>query len=210
MKTKALFLIFLVSNIALTAQIDNNESRRKKEIDIHYNWVHIGQNISLNYNHYFQRHAVSVGVKKHFNQPGSDYQRYTYKNSGFAINQKESFGLNMGYKFDILKNRKIVTPYIFFRSELSYLRNKNIIQYIEMVNDFPTMSEITFISTPYFISENVIGVGMTTKVYKNWHLNQSVGFGVSTFRNKDVIYIPSRNLMYDPATLLRVGLTYEI
>ena len=210
MKTKAIFLIFLVFNVVLKAQIDNNESTRKKEVDIHYNWVHIGQNLSLSYNHYFQRHAVSVGVKKHLNQMGSDYDRYTYKNSGYALNQMESFGINLGYKFDILRNREIVTPYLFFRTELSYLRKRNIFQYAEIVNDYPAISELTFISTPYFISENVIGIGMTTKVYKNWHLNQSIGFGVSTFRNKDVTYIPSRTLMYDPATLFRVGLTYKI
>jgi hypothetical protein len=210
MKTKVLLLIFLVCNVALKAQNNNQDIRSKKEIDVHYNWVHIGQNLSINYNHYFQRHAVSMGVKRHFNQMGSGNSDYVYKNSGYASNQKESFGLNLGYKFDILRNRNIVTPYLFFRSELSYLRKRNTYQVTRFENDVPVTSDWTFTSTPYFISENVIGIGMTIRVYQNWHMNQSVGYGVSTFRNKDITYIPSRLFRYDPATLIRVGVTYRI
>jgi len=202
-----------VFNTCLNAQTNSgSESKNKKEIDIHYNWAHIGNNISINYNHYIGRHAVTLGIKKHYNEPITDNQGYVYKKRGYAQNNKESIGLNIGYRFDILKNREIVTPYFFFQSQISNLRFRRVYENIDIVDNKPTISEYTTITSPRFITENVIGIGMTTKIFKNFYLNQSAGIGVSTFKSKDDGYYPAsaNKTVSDPASLIRMGLTYRL
>src|SRR5436190_22327253 len=104
MKKIVFTTLILMFTILSFSQKDSINHRFKKEIDINYNWSLIGRNLSINYNQYIGRHAIIIGVKQHYNNGAiTDNQNYVYKNRGCATNFGESIGLNIGYKFDLLK-----------------------------------------------------------------------------------------------------------
>lgn len=209
MKNKILFIIILASSSIINAQTNAIEDISKKEIDLHYNLAHSGHNLSLNYNYYYGRHAGTIGLKKHLNQILIDDSRFAYKHNGYAQNFNEYIGINLGYKFDLLKNREIVTPYLFFQSQFSHLKMRLAGEYIDNSNNDPEIKKHVHVTNPYFIVENIIGIGMTTKIYKNLYLNQSVGCGISILRGSLNDLSPP-TIDWDPASLLRLGITYRL
>lgn len=78
------------------SQTDTLYKKNKSEIDVNYNWSHIGRSLNINYSHYFGQHAIIIGIKQHYNSVIIDNQHYYYKNRGHAENFSESIGLNIG------------------------------------------------------------------------------------------------------------------
>ena len=196
------------------SQKDSLRKSHKKEIDVNYNWSHIGRSLNLNYNHYFGRHALSIGVRQHYNSVITDNQGYAYKNRGYATNFNESIGINIGYKCDLLKKSEIVIPYLFFQSQLSNIRFKTEYETYEMNVNTNSMMEkrITEISNPFFVTENYIGFGLKARLIKNLFLNQTIGGGIATFKGdntKGKLFEKPLNYNIEFSHSIKIGLIYQ-
>lgn len=201
-------IILLLSHNSYS-QKDSIGSRFKKEIDVNYNWALIGRNLSVNYNQYIGRHALIIGVKQHYNTPPESTQFFVYKNAGHAENFIESIGLNIGYKFDLLKHHDYLMPYLFFQSQISNIRYRR--SWTTIVNDQngQYISRNTETTDPLFTTENIIGFGLKVKLYKNLFLNQTAGLGIATFKDGETHPFANtqlKNFDIDWATSIKLGL----
>lgn len=195
------------------AQTDTIARKFKKEIDCNYNWSHIGRNLSINYNQYIGRHAITIGVKQHYNNGAiTDNQHYLYKNRGHANNFIESIGINIGYKFDLFKSHEYLMPYVFFQSQLSNIRFKQEYERFETNSSNSIYYKtITEISEPLFVTENYVGFGLKVRLYKNLFLNQSIGGGIATFKTSEKYYQNGklRNYNLEGCLSIKIGLIYQ-
>lgn len=194
------------------SQKDSLRKSHKKEIDVNYNWSHIGRSLNINYNHYFGHHALSIGVRQHYNSVITDNQGYVYKNRGYATNLQESIGLNIGYKYDFLKKSSIVIPYLFFQSQLSNIRFKHPYEYYESSSNGIYTVIASENTNPIFVTENYIGFGLKVKLFKDLFLNQTIGGGIATFKGdntKGKIFEKSINYDIEFSHSIKIGLIYQ-
>ena len=212
---KKLFTLCFIYICALNsaAQIDSINRKNKKEIDVNYNWSHIGRSLNINYNHYFERHAISIGIRQHYNNGAiTDNQSYFYKNRGCATNFSESIGINIGYKYDLLKKHDYLMPYLFFQSQISNIRFKRNYEYSEFQNNVVVYNTYSEISEPLFVTENYIGFGLKVKLFKNLFLNQTIGVGIATFKGKNtsgVLFNKPINFNIEFSHSIKIGLIYQ-
>lgn len=203
-----------MSTLNYYSQTDSITSKFKNEIDCNYNWSHIGRSLNLNFNQYFGRHALIIGIKQHYNSLIVDDQHYVYKNRGNASNFAESIGINIGYKYDLLKKSKIVIPYLFFQSQISNIRFKNSYEIYETNSNTTSIyaKRITDLSDPFFVTENYFGFGLKVKIYKNLFLNQTIGAGIATFQGKNTssqLFKKQINYDIEFSHSIKIGLIYK-
>ncbi len=195
--------MLLLIGFQLKAQTDSTKQQNKKEIDAHFNWTELDKNTTLNYLHYFGRTALTVGIKIHHN-PRNTYYLHPLDNTiRYPQNFKESIGLNLGYKYELLKNNKDVMPYLFFQTQLSNMRLHNIIK----------MQNRIIASGKYYITQNILGFSLLIKMTKKWCFNQSVGVGLTTITAKHFNPVSEKYLIENyprRETLVRLGFTYRI
>ncbi|MES2566906.1 MAG: hypothetical protein V4565_08565 [Bacteroidota bacterium] len=195
------------------SQIDSTNRKNNNEIDVNYNWSHIGRSLNLNYNHYFGRHAIAIGIRQHYNNGAiTDNQNYVYKNRGYATNFRESIGLNIGYKFDLLKKHKYLMPYIFFQSQISNISFKRIHENPEIWDNTLIIQRYTETSKPLFVTENYVGFGLKVRLYNNLFLNQSIGVGIATFageNTKGMLFNKPINFNIEFSHSIKIGLIYQ-
>lgn len=210
MKTFQSFLIFFLFHSFLSGQTNLIENR--KEIELLFNKAYIDQNISISYGHVWKKHAVSIGIKSHLNFTEECYKGNFFRERGYAKNIKETIGLNAGYRYDLFENKENIIPYLFLNVQMSYLSISHPFEYTDFSGSQQgvTHYHVTFYFGPLFIVENTCGIGLTTKIFKNWYLNQGVGIGITTIPIKGINFTPPRNIHLDITTLLRIGLTYRI
>lgn len=211
MKKLVISIYCILISVVAYAQKDTSSNRFKKELDVNYNWSHIGRNLSINYNQYIGRHAFIIGVKQHYNSVITDNQGYAFRNRGYANNFGESIGLNIGYKYDLLKQHDYLMPYIFFQSQLSNISYKYIgdeIIYSPNGNYIHSYSEVV---GPFFTTENFIGFGLKIRLYKNLFLNQTAAVGLTTIESKEPYILRGKKRSYhiDGATSIKLGLIYQ-
>ncbi|MCD6019174.1 MAG: hypothetical protein K0S53_2295 [Bacteroidetes bacterium] len=211
-------LIILLSLICIQSstyfsQTDSLFRKNKKEIDVNYNWSHLGRSMNLNYNHYFGCHALSIGVRQHYNNGAiTDNQNYVYKNRGYSTNFSESIGLNIGYKFDLLKKHDYLMPYLFFQSQISNIRFKRTYEYSEIRDNVLVYHTDSEISKLFLVTENYIGFGLKVKLYKNLYLNQTIGVGIATFKGEDtrgMLFNKPINANIEFSHSVKIGLIYQ-
>ncbi len=175
---KSLFLIGLI--FCAFKSISQEEAQNKKfEIDAFYNWSMTGRSISVIANKPFKQHVISFGVKYHDNHFITDNQNYSYKNRFREEKLKEALGMNLGYRFDFIKQNEVVNPYVFYLLQASYLRlirNYTYDPYSGNTAGFVLID----VTDPFYIFEHVIGVGIQTKLFKGFYLNQSAGMTKKT------------------------------
>ncbi len=212
---KKLFILCIICFGALNSFSQNDSINRKKknEIDVNYNWSHIGRSLNLNYNHYFGRQAISIGIRQHYNNGAiTDNQNYVYKNRGYSTNFKESFGLNIGYKLDLLRKHDYLMPYVFFQSQISNIRFKTTYDSPGVWENMLIINTYTEMSEPLFVTENYIGFGLKVKLYKNLFLNQTIGVGIATFKGKDtkgMLFNKPINFNIEFSHSIKIGLIYQ-
>lgn len=211
---KNLFIVIIICMNALNyySQKDSISNKFKKEIDVNYNWSQIGRNLSINYNQYFGRHALIIGVKQHYNNGViTDNQNYVYKNRGYATNFSESIGLNIGYKFDLLKHHEYLMPYLFFQSQISKIRFKETYNVLITSPNGYYVKTDSETSESVFTTENNFGFGLKVKLFKNIFLNQTIGGGIATFKRSEAFYSNGRLTKYDfeLCTSIKIGLIYQ-
>lgn len=212
MKNLFILIIICMNTLNYYSQIDSISNKFKKEIDVNYNWSHIGRNLSINYNQYVGRHAIIIGVKQHYNNGAiTDNQNYAYKNRGYATNFSESIGLNIGYKFDLLRKNGCVMPYVFFQSQISNIRFRTTYDNPEVWNNGLIIKTYTETSKQMFVTENYFGFGLKVKLFKNIFLNQTIGGGIATFKRSEAIYNNRRLTKYDfeLCSSIKIGLIYQ-
>lgn len=212
MKYLALAFFSMLLSLTIYSQKDSLISRFKKEIDVNYNWALIGRNLSINYNQYVGRHAFIIGLKQHYNTPPESTQFFVYRNAGHAENFTESIGLNIGYKYDLLKSHDYLMPYLFFQSQISNIRYRR--SYLTIVNDQSCsyISHETETTPTLLTTENIIGFGLKVKLHKYLYMNQTVGLGIATFRDGEVHPFANtklKNFDIDWATSIKIGLIYQ-
>lgn len=184
MKKQFIIVFICLCVLKNYSQSDSIKRINKKEIDVNYNWSDIGRSLNINYNHYFGRHALTVGVKQHYNSVITDNQSYLYKKRGYSTNFQESIGLNIGYKYDLLKKSSFFMPYLFFQSQISNIRFKNTYENIETSSSGLYIRTISEITEPIFVTENYIGLGLKIKLFKHLFLNETIGGGLATFKGE--------------------------
>lgn len=214
MKKLILLGIICIHSLNYFSQTDSTFRKNKNEIDVNNNWSHIGRSLNLNYNHYFGRHAISIGIRQHYNNGAiTDNQNYFYKNRGYSTNFKESIGLNIGYRFDLLKKHDYLMPYLFFQSQISNIRFKRIYEYAEIRNNTLVHHTDSEVSDLLLVTENYIGFGLKVKLYKNLFLNQTIGVGIATFKGKDtkgMLFNKPINFNIEFSHSIKIGLIYQL
>lgn len=213
MKKLIILSLICIYSMNYFSQTDSVFRRNKNEIDVNYNWSHIGRSLNINYNHYFGRHAVIIGIKKHYNNAGiTEMPRYVFKNKGHATNFKESIGMNIGYRFDLLKKHEYLMPYIFFQSQISNIRFNGSYTNPEIEDNMLVYNTYHDISEPIFVTENYLGIGLKVKLYKNLYLNQTIGVGLATFKGKDtrgMLFNKPINTNLEFSHSIKIGLIYQ-
>lgn len=201
---KRIFCCFSLTLILFTAFAQDTIPRPKLEIDAFYNWSMVGKSISLLVNKPLGRHVISAGLKYHDNHIITDKQNYVYKNRFREDGTREALGLNIGYRFDLCRKNQIVNPYLFYLLQVSYLRNIENYAYAPYSGALAGQVLLK-VSNPFYIFEHTIGIGLQTRLFRHFYLNQSVGIGWAHFKPHD-----SFQTVGDPVTLLRIGATYKI
>ncbi len=213
MKKLIILCIICLYSLNYFSQTDTAFIKNKNEIDVNYNWSHIGRSLNLNYNHYFGRHAISLGIRQHYNNGAiTDNQNYVHKNRGYSTSFNESIGLNIGYKFELLRKHEYLMPYLFFQSQISNIRFKNTYEHYETNSNNIYSSQTTEISKPVFVTENYIGIGLKVKLYKNLFLNQTIGVGIATFtgeETKGTLFNKPINSNIEFSHSIKIGLIYQ-
>lgn len=213
MKKLFILCIICIGTLNSNAQNDSINRKNKNEIDVNYNWSHIGRSLNLNYNHYFGRHCIILGVKQHYNNGGiTELPHNVYKNRGYKTNFGESIGLNIGYKFDLLKKHDYLMPYLFFQSQISKIRFNRTFENPVIRDNTLVYIVDTEISEPLFVTENYIGLGLKVKLYKNFFLNQTIGGGIATFageNTKGMFFNKPINFNIEFSHSIKIGLIYQ-
>lgn len=211
MKKLIILSLICIQPLNYFSQTDSVFRKNKNEIDVNYNWSHLGRSLNLNYNHYFGRHALSIGIRQHYNSVITDNQNYVYKNRGYATNFSESIGLNIGYKFDLIKKHDYLMPYVFFQSQISNIRFKRIYDNPEVWDNMLIIKRYTEISEPVFVTENYLGFGLKVRLFKNFYLNQTIGGGIATFKASEEFYQNGklRKYNFEGCSSIRIGLIYQ-
>lgn len=184
---------------------DYSEKVHHLELDAFYTWTMTGQNVSVQGSKYMGNHAFSFGLKYHINRPVLDNQNYVYKKRFFEREFPEAIGFNLGYMFEPSDNH-VVRPYFYYSLQTSYLRL--IRDYTTEYSSQSVVAGMTVLNetSPFFVFENSIGVGLKTRVYKNVYLNQSAGIGMAWLLN-----VPNSYARYNIewVTSLKLGISYR-
>lgn len=160
MINKYIFIIVLaiISSTRVFAQSVDHEIQEKyyDQIDVLYNLSHIGNQILLNYNHHWNRHAVVLGVKYMFNsEVNPPYSRFIgwrfYKSSRDSF--VDRLGLSLGYEYHLFKTAEhVYDPYVY-----AQVQHEN---YISVRNP-----DVFFAPTgPYTVFEGVVWCRSAKKV----------------------------------------------
>lgn len=209
MKTIKIILLFLVLSFNAFAQDNSNKAEKRKsiELDGFYIWTMTGQNLSIMGTRYIGKHGISVGLKYHINKPILDNHNFAYKNRFFKRDFPEALGLNLGYKFEPFKKSEVVRPYFFYLLQVSYLRL--IGDYTTEYGDNSLIAGMTILSetSPFYVFENSIGIGLQTRLFKNFYFNQSAGIGIASFLNYPDSYT---RYTYEWVTSFKLGVSYRL
>lgn len=159
---------------------------QSNSLSIIYNDVYIGKNISFDYGFSIdssKKNILIIGLKLHDNRPILDNQYYLFKDRFHADNFIEHFGIDLGYNHTFKIESIKVKPYLFTKTDLSYISMKNVARNpLEPFPDStPAYEESSFSTPPWITIESRIGVGIKVPIYKNISLQQDIGIGIAYF-----------------------------
>ncbi len=220
--TTKVFSLLIVWVITSNVNAQETEQIRRKDLSLYYSFAHIGQNISLNYHHSIGRHTFVGGLRMrlqtrvHHNNSAFDgwvfYKEYGCQRLREFIGGH--MGLNFGYRYQLFKSPRAnsYNPYLFYLFQPNLSMNASYDKKFSCHTTKSGSPNAVFTSVgPYFVLENVLGVGMQPKIYKRWGLDASAGI---TFAWFDPQVPPSpTNIDYrfwERSLAIRVGITYQI
>lgn len=206
-----IYLLLVVKPVCAQDKEVVHRVKQRKDVEILYNRAHSEQNLSLNYTHYFGRHAVFGGIKLHFSTKitanNSLFEEWTFYTASF----EDRIGLNVGYKYELLRPevKRIVRPYVFYQLQFpGSLSARRTYTYTDPNNPTVVQRE-TLVTQIYNIFENTAGIGITSRIYKGLSANVSTGLGAVTFVNRGVSADPDADVFTERAITFRAGLLYQ-
>ena len=185
------------------------KARSPRQVALLYNLGHIGHNLSLDYRHYFGRHAITAGAKYHLatqiNNRDSRFNGFRFKPHVYhnpaasrAGSFRERIGLNLGYQFRLLRRESWLTPYLFYQLQASF--------------SLPAYLGAYQVGS-YTAFENAFGVALQPVLWRKWRLDVGVGIGPAVFFNEQLMAPASPaqpGTFRERLLLLRAGVVYDL
>ena len=212
-------VVLLTSPAVAQEPVEPTKPYRRREVDLHYNFALIGHNLSLHYNHFFGRHALTVGAKFHLrtqiNRNNSQLEGLTfytpvnsYSGGGLLRAIKSRSGIDLGYKYALIGSPRAASlnPYAFYQLQMTILA--------------PAASQSFSGGSPYngnswSVLENVVGLGVQPKLHNRWYLNGSFGLGAAYCINESDIFTRpggsrGKEKFWEQSLVIRLGVTYRL
>jgi hypothetical protein len=204
-------MVLILGQVSAQDKPAADKAHNPRQMALHYNFGHIGHNLSLNYNHYFGRHAINGGVKFHLANEihnrdsrfdGFRFKPYADKNSAAsrAGGFRGRIGLNLGYNFRLIRAESWLTPYLFYQLQATF--------------SLPASSE-QYQTGSYTVFENAFGLGIQPVLWDWLRLDVGAGIGpVVFFDETGQITAPSSpanpTTFQERLILLRLGVVYDL
>jgi len=190
----------------------------QSSIEFNFNEVYIGSNLGVNWKRYYPNLSFSTGLTYHINRIDQIPIGTFIKNSAFAENFGQRFGLQLGFEYYLYKND-------FFKIGLFYSNQISLMnQLIKVYSAYDTLvsnpqSEFDFLYTKYeriygpvFTSDNVIGITLKNNITKNIYLSTRGGLGILFWKNTDnsLLLIGGNkiNQSYNFTSFFSIGIGY--
>lgn len=216
------FLLSLFCNANIQAQdsLDSTgifkKRKARKDIELLYNFGHIGHNISVNFTRYLGkkgRHAITGGLKYHLetkiHNKNSVFDGWTFYQQYPRWGQNRTpgrdwkdfinpiiyrTGFTFGYKYTFPNARaSSLSPFVFYQLQITIA--------IPATKFPPGPSYV--ITQPITTYEQAIGVGIQPKLYKKLNGLVSAGFGKSRFNYESGGF-------WERSINVRFGITYPL
>jgi|GEM_PF-4615454 len=153
-------------------------------VGIAVNYSHVGLNVASNYS--FQKTEkikLNIGIKVLVNRPIYDNRRFTYRHRFYANNPGEAIGGNIGVERAWKLRESCISPFVFASVQVTRAHIRNRMEYVDSTTVYqPLPQTVYFVNSnyktsplPLYAFENIIGVGFTVQVYKNFDLRLSAG-----------------------------------
>lgn len=179
--------LFLVLVALLTSTYFFGQNiQQNKSVSVNFNDLYIGKNVSFEYGFYIDSmklNMIILGIKLHDNRPILDNQYYLFKDRFRTDAFIEHFGIDLGYRRLFNVRSLLVKPFLFSRTDISYISMKNVSRRsLEPSPDnTPVYEESSFSTPPWFTFETRIGAGLLIPICKNFYLQQEFGCGIGYF-----------------------------
>lgn len=215
------FLLALLCSANIQAQSDSTSILKKrksrKDLEILYNFGHIGHNISFNFTRYLgkkSRHAITGGLKYHLetkiHNKNSAFDGWTFyqtnprygQNTGNSGTQWKTLftpiiyrtGFTFGYKYSFPSQKaNSLSPFLFYQLQITI--GLRATQFPPGQPPFSTEKSTTY--------EHAIGGGIQPKLYKKLSGLVSAGFGSTRFN------FPTGGF-WERSINVRFGVTYPL
>ncbi len=182
------------------------------QIGLQYNFAHIGQNLSLEYTHYFGRHALTGGIKYHLGttirNKSSRFNGFAFRPPDYSVGPASSragsfrsrLSFTIGYQYRLKKKESWLAPYLFYQLQSSFS--------LHGYRDFQRTGS-------YTIFENAVGAGIRPVLHMRWHLDAGAGIGPAFFYDETGPITSPRPVtrpiwFNERMLLLRLGLVYRL
>jgi hypothetical protein len=193
MKTFILAVIVLFS-LNLQAQT------WRKSVNANFNWTAIAESVEGDVVFQKNHHALSAGLQVYINQY-PDFEEGSFRHVGYAEDWYNHLGVNISYRYFILKETRAVNPFLFVQSQLSHLNFQK-----PAIDGTGYDGRGVDLTEPYWITENVIGLGFDFQLWKDLYIFQAAGYGYEWFFGDDNYTL---GITGDWAYTLKLGLLYR-
>lgn len=190
----------------------------QSSVEINYNDVYIGRNLSLSWKKCISNFSISSEVTYHLNRFDKvPIGTFIYK-SAHAENVGQKFGIQIGLEYMLVKNSHFKLG-LFYNNQISFINQVHKMYYVydTLVSnpksefDFSyTKSERTF--GPFLTIDNTIGLTLKNSITDNLYLTTKGGVGILFWKNTDenVVIIGGKrpNQDYNFTSLFSIGIGY--
>jgi len=206
-----LFAGLFMGEVTAQEQSRTDKPRSPRQLAVMYNFAHIGHNLSLDYRHYFGRHALVGGLKYHLattiRNGNSRFDGFRFNSlyrsvpgSAVAANFRNKIGINLGYIFQLKKAKSWLSPYLFYQLQSTF-----------SLNAYSKLYQ----AGSFTVFENALGLGMQPVLYKRLHLDVGAGVGPVFFYDETGPITAPRPVEEPVWTreriiLLRIGVFYRL
>ncbi|MFM2037449.1 MAG: hypothetical protein RL432_388 [Bacteroidota bacterium] len=190
----------------------------QSSIEFNFNEIYIGSNLGVNWKRHYPNLSFSTGLTYHINRIDQIPIGTFIKNSAFAENFGQRFGLQLGFEY-YLYNNDFFKIGLFYSNQISLMN-----QLIKVYSAYDTLvsnpqSEFDFLYTKYeriygpvFTSDNVIGITLKNNITKNIYLSTRGGLGILFWKNTDnsLLLIGGNkiNQSYNFTSFFSIGIGY--
>lgn len=164
-------------------------------IELNYNSVISGQNITATYNTIKNRnHNFSFGIGCNISRVAHpDNQEKIFYKRLFATKPLHYFNLNFSFQRFVLKNLKTIEAYLFYDLQVKYAPTRNVFPSVDYdstrVTSYVEQGIIAYDKVEYFGPftwfENTIGIGYNVKLADRLYLKNRIGLAIAFILGND-------------------------